>query len=286
MSENRDRGIRDFSQYDTMATEELEEILRFDADAPEGEDTDVDVILYVLEVLADRRRKNNEITGNTALEAFESFKEHYLPEGIFIEPVLTAKKPRSKPLRWLRGLTAAAAVLACIFLGSVTANAFGFNIWKAVAVWAQETFRLESDQKAESELPEKDNQLQYSSLREVLRKDKIEIPLVPTWIPEGYVLTDIRMDENPLQKIYIGFYEKGDKKLKIVVQSYQSGYPEQVERKDGTEEIYIADGNIYYFFEDVDSLQAVWILDSYECYISGELTVEQMEKMIDSISKG
>lgn len=286
MSENRDRGIRDFSQYDTMATEELEEILRFDADAPEGEDTDVDVILYALEVLADRKRKNNEITGNTALEAFESFKEHYLPEGIFIEPVLTAKKPRSKPLCWLRGLTAAAAVLTCVFLGSVTANAFGFNIWKAVAVWAQETFRLESEVKAESELPKADREIGYTSLEEAIYDAEEVRGIVPTWIPEGYVLTDIRIDENPLQKIYIGFYEKDEKKLKIVVQSYQSGYPEQVERKDGTEETYIADGNIYYFFEDVDSLQAVWILDSYECYISGELTVEQMEKMIDSISKG
>lgn len=286
MSENRDRGIRDFSQYDTMATEELEEILRFDADAPEGEDTDVDVILYALEVLVDRRRKNNEITGNTALEAFESFKEHYLPEGIFIEPVLTAKKPRSKPLCWLRGLTAAAAVLACIFLGSVTANAFGFNIWKAVAVWAQETFHLQSDVKVDTEVQGIDRNREYTSLEEAIYDAEEVLGIVPTWIPEGYVLTDIRTDENPLRKKYVAVYENQGTMLKIVVQSYQDGYPEQVERKNGTEETYIAGGNIYYLFEDIDTLQAVWVQDSYECYISGELTVEQMEKMIDSISKG
>lgn len=286
MSENRDRGIRDFSQYDTMATEELEEILRFDADAPEGEDTDVDVILYVLEVLADRKRKNNEITGNTALEAFESFKEHYLPEGIFIEPVLTAKKPRSKPLRWLRGLTAAAAVLACIFLGSVTANAFGFNIWKAVAVWAQETFRLESDQKAESELPKADREIGYTSLEEAIYDAEEVRGIVPTWIPEGYVLTDIRIDENPLQKIYIGFYEKDEKKLKIVVQSYQSGYPEQIEQSEENGKTYIVLDTVYHFFEDNTQMRAVWIEGNYECYITGELSIDELEKMVESIKKG
>ena len=52
MSENRSR---DFSVYDEMSTEELEEILRADFDAPEGEETDMDIILYVTDLLTERR---------------------------------------------------------------------------------------------------------------------------------------------------------------------------------------------------------------------------------------
>lgn len=286
MSENRDRGIRDFSQYDTMTTEELEEILRFDTDAPEGEDTDVDVILYVLEVLADRRRNNNEITGNTALEAFESFKQNYLPEGIFIDSAPEEKKPVIRPVRWLRGLTAAAAVLAFVFLGSVTANAFGFNIWKAVAVWAQETFRLEGEVKAESELPEVDISRGYNSLEEAIYDAERVHNIVPSWIPDGYELLDIIIDETPLQKCYIAVYQAGDAKLKISVRSYQGGYPEQIEQDNENEETYVSANVVYHLFSDIGSMQAVWINDTYECYISGNLTVEQIEMMIDSISKG
>lgn len=287
MSENQDRGIRDFSQYDTMETEELEDLLRFDTDAPEGVEPDVDLILYVLEVLADRRRNNNnEFTGKTALEAFESFKQNYLPEGIHIDSVPEEKKPAIRPVRWLRGLTAAAAVLAFVFLGSVTANAFGFDIWRAVAVWAQETFRLEGEDKAESELPDADRNRGYASLEEAIYDMEGALGIVPTWIPMGYELTDIRIDENPLQKIYIGFYEKDEKKLKIVIQSYQNGYPEQIEQSDSTDETYISSGVIYHFFEDNDQTRVVWINDSYECYITGELSVTQLEMMIDSIEKG
>lgn len=286
MSENQDRGIRNFSQYDTMTTEELEEILRFDTDAPEGEDTDVDVILYVLEVLADRRRNNNEVTGNTALEAFESFKQDYLPEGIHIDSVPEEKKPAIRHVRWLRGLTAAAAVLAFVFLGSVTANAFGFNIWKAVAVWAQETFHLEGDVQVDTEVQGIDRNRGYTSLEEAIYDAEEVCGIVPTWIPDGYVLTDITVLENPMQKTYSALYQDGEKNLKIIVQSYQGNYPEQIEQDNGTEETYISNGIMYHIFEDVGTLQAVWIKDSYECYISGTLTVKQMEMMIDSISKG
>ena len=286
MSENQDRGIRDFSQYDTMATEELEEILRFDADAHEGEDTDVDVILYVLEVLADRRRNNNEVTGKTALEAFESFKQDYLPEGIHIDSVPEAKKSGIRPMRWLRGGTAAAAVLAFVFLGSVTANALGFNIWKAVAVWAQETFRLESDVKAESELPVTDRKLEYTSLADALERLEQKTGIVPTWIPEGYELEDLTILENPIQKIYSALYMHEDKVIKITVRSYRDSYPEQIEQSYGEEKLYEAFGIEFHVFSDNKQIRAAWIDGSYECYITGEITINQIEDMIDSIKKG
>ena len=44
MSENRNR---DYSKYDAMTTQELEEILRLDASAPEGEESDTELLLYV-----------------------------------------------------------------------------------------------------------------------------------------------------------------------------------------------------------------------------------------------
>ena len=45
MSENLNR---DFSQYEAMTTKELEEILRLDAEAPEGAQSDTELILFIL----------------------------------------------------------------------------------------------------------------------------------------------------------------------------------------------------------------------------------------------
>ena len=97
MSENLNR---DFSQYEAMTTKELEEILRLDAEAPEGAQSDTELILFILEVLASRRNNTNNITGNKAQKAWESFQENYMPEET------ETRAERKKPVKWVRRLPA------------------------------------------------------------------------------------------------------------------------------------------------------------------------------------
>ena len=47
MSESKEHFYRDFSKFDEMSTEELNEILRQDSQLPDGEDSDTDAILYM-----------------------------------------------------------------------------------------------------------------------------------------------------------------------------------------------------------------------------------------------
>ena len=74
--------------------------------------------------------------------------------------------------------------------------------------------------------------------------------------------------------------------LKITVQSFLDGAPEQIEESSNLLELYTVSGIDYYIFENHDQLQAVWIIDTFECYISGELSIDEIKLMIDSIEKG
>ena len=194
MSENQNRGIGDLSKYDAMTTEELEEILRLDAQAPEEQESDTEMILYVMEVLA-ARKNNNGHTGKTALEAYESFTQNYMPE---VDNIETTSKVSTKTRiafpRWLRSLTATAAVLAILLVGSVTAQAFGLNIWEAVVKWTQETFQFGEWGRANV-----NNDLPYASLKEALEEGEITTSLTPDWFPSGYELVDINVEIMPLQ---------------------------------------------------------------------------------------
>lgn len=281
MSDNQNRGLRDFSKYDSMTTEELEEILRLDADAPMGEESDEELLFYVMGVLADRRN-NTEFTGKTALEAYESFKQHYLPEEEHIESVPAAKR---KPIYWLRSLTAAAAAVVIIISLSLSANAFGWDFWNVVAKWAQETFSFVGDGTEVSE-PRVDDDVQYASLQDALERNYMDANVVPTWFPEGYVLDSVSIDANPMQEIFFAFYLNGEKKIKITIRSYLNEEPEQIERSDDFLEVYSVSGTDYHIFYNHNQSRAAWIVDSYECYISGELTIEEIKEMIDSIGKG
>lgn len=277
MSENQNRGNIDFGKYNSMATEELEEILRLDAEMPEGQESDTDKILYIMEVLAERKR-NNSHTGKTALEAYESFKQNYMPETD--NPVIPMKTKRGCP-RWARGLVATAAVLAILIAGSVTAEAFGFNIWKAVVQWTQETFHF-----GEWGNSDPNHNRSYSSLQEALEQGNVPAWLVPTYIPGEFSLTDINVEQTPTRKRYAAIYTKGKETLRITVQDHLEGDPYYVEQSDGLVEEYEVSGTIYYLFSNQEQNRAVWLYESYECDISGEVTIDELKKMIDSIQKG
>lgn len=281
MSENQNRGIGDLSKYDVMTTEELEEILRLDAQAPEEQESDTETILYIMEVLA-ARKQNNSHTGKTALEAYESFKQNYMPE---VDNIKTTSNVSTKNKiafpRWLRSLTATAAVLAILLVGSVTTQAFGINIWEAVVKWTQETFHFGEwgDSNVTDNLP-------YASLREALEEGKITASLVPNWVPAGYELIDINVEYKPLQTAYKAIYTNGAQELRITVRDYLDEVPVYVEQSDGSVEEYEASGITYYLFENNKQVHAVWIVDTYECYIAGEVTIDELKMMIDSIEKG
>ena len=111
-----------------METEALEEILRLDTEPPEVEESDLEVILYVMGMLADLRKRSGNFTGKTAEEAYESFIQNYLPE---VE-VHESHQPKNRGVirthsRWLKRITAA-AVFAVVVFESITASAFGYDV--------------------------------------------------------------------------------------------------------------------------------------------------------------
>ena len=278
MSDNQSRGARDFTKYDSMETEKLEEILRLDAEAPEGQESDTEEILYIMEVLAQR---DNNSTGKTTLEAWNSFQQQYLSHGDAIA------KETKKVRPWLRRMIAAAAVIAILVGVPLTAKAFGWeDIWNTVAKWAKETFSFVTVDQPDATEPSPDDIREYESLQDALIASNRDPDIVPTWIPDRYNLDRVVIDENPMQKVYIGIYHSVKDKIKITVRSYLNTDPEKIEITQELFEVYEVSGIEYYIFSNEEQLRAAWIKDSYECFISGELSVAEIKMMIDSIGKG
>ena len=279
MSENLNRSTPDFSKYDSMSIGELEEILRADAHGPERDDSDVDEILYVMEVLAKKRRQNG-IAGKTALEAYQEFQQHYLP---MVEE--DSKPKRKSNIIPFRRIAAVAASLVLVFSLSVTANAFSFrDVWNAVVNWAQETFSFSMG--VEVSEPNTTDAYTYISLQDALEKDGRDSSIVPIFVPENYRLTDIIIDRSPKQDTYLAIYCNGDAMIKISVQVFLTTRPEQIEMNNDYCETYSVAGVDYYLFSNYEQTRAAWVADTYECYISGEISINEIKLMIDSIEKG
>lgn len=289
MPNNQNRSNQDFSRFDSMTNEELEEILRLDAQKEEGEESDLEMLLYIMEVLA-VRRKNSENPGKTAGEAFETFKEHYMPDDSTDDAEQVASKAQvinakpSKRLRpWLSRLVATAAILALIFVSSITAHAMGIDIWDIIVTWTQETFQLQSANTDESYEAVTEDQRKYTDLQQVLCESGVTLELVPTWFPAGCDLIDIKVAESPVQLIFLAVYQYGEQEIKVQVKQYIDSDPEQIEQSNSLIEEYESNEITYYIFADNKQLRAVWLKDCYECYISGQLDIDTIKMMIDSI---
>jgi len=285
-TQNRNEDV--FAKYNAMSTEELQQILREDASKPEGqEETSMEALFYIMEVLAQRRRARNE--GKTPEEALEAFHKYYEEDDVSSEterePVV--RKKNSTTPNWVKRLVAAAAIIILIFSGSITAKAFGFDLWEIIVKWTQETFHFGySQDNAEASAPNSEDNVAYAGLQAALGEFDIVEPLVPSWIPSGYTEVSVRTFDTPKQKQFIAMYQNGEAEIKIWIENYLDGYPMQIEQNETTVEVYEVNGIKYYIFADVDTLQAAWVRDSYSCYISGPLSLSEIKQIIDSIEKG
>ena len=283
MPDIQNRRERDFSRYDEMEEEQLRQILREDASKPEGEESDTELLLYIMEVLAARRKERNEQKDPQA--ALESFRENYCTDKE--TSLISESVPAVRKYGWKRGLIAAAAMLMLVIGCLTTANALGANVWGTIAKWTKETFHFGyAGQVDESNDPSPDFSRPCASLQETLDDYLITASLVPAYMPEGYAESDVRVIESPKQRLFMVNYLNGDNLITIRIADYLMGSPAQVEKSDSLLEIYTSEGVDYYILSNNDRLHAVWIVESYECSIAGPVSISEIKQMIDSIGKG
>ena len=288
MPNMQDRKAEQFSRYDAMSTKDLQAFLREDASKPMGEESDTKEILYVMEVLARRRKEQQE--GKDPAKALASFKHNYYIENetpSISESVPVARK-RSNSGRWKRGLVAAVAAIFILVIGnSITASALNFDLFAIIAKWTQETFHFgQAGQTDETNAPNPNFAYPCTSLQEALDNYDVTVEIVPTWIPDGYIESDVKVLDTPKQRIFQANYVCGESSIRIKIANYLDSHPIQFEQNDALIEVYSSGGINYHIFDNQGQLQAVWNVGNFECYISGPITLSEIKEMIDSIEKG
>lgn len=282
-----------FEKYKAMSDRILEEYLRQDANGEEAE-IELDELLCIMEVLAQRKRDAGMI-GKTPEEAWESLEKDYLytDEEAAMEqiqpkspPTTTAPKWKTVFLEWRRAFVAVAASLAIVICCSFTAKAMGFDLWGFIATWSKETFSL-SDENA-TKLPEPSTVSGYEveTLEELFGLYGIDTAFIPSWLPGGYTFFDAIVDETPFQVDVLLVYKQDDNMIKVSIKSYIESEREDIEQSGTGIGVYEYNGVILYVFENLDQLQGVWNQDNYQCYISGDLTRDELTLVFESMQKG
>ena len=292
-----DKKIRLRSVLAGKSTEELEELLAMSFSMEDGAETDEAYITTIMEVIREREekeadQKKRQAEVDAAWREFQEYRAERDREkaeadgmadasGKFPgEPSRPQEKTHTakKPGRVLRSCAAAAAVIVLL---CGTAYAFGWNIFQALADWTAETFQFLTG--AEPEMAD------YGVFDRLYKNVSTEtdIPVVPRWAPEGtkeveQPRTSIRSDKTRI----VGEYLVEDREFTVRITIYNEIpeiYDTIYQKNDGSAYPYEAGGITHYIVENVDNVSAMWTNNVVEGYIQGNISIAELEQMIDSI---
>lgn len=273
---------RDFSCYDTMSTEELERFLRLDFQASDGE-TDMEAILYISGLLARR----GEPADSAA--AWERFQTRYRPcaDGRSLyefahEPDGAAPRAghgHGRRLLWLGRL--AAAMLACLMVTTVVAQAAGVDVLGSIVRWTDGQFSFGSRETGDESEWLYENITLYTTPQEARLEE-----LFPAWGPEGYTPDELMIEGvGPLLNASLYFQGEGENYYIVSIDWFDSPEHNGVifEKDDGAVEQYLHNDQVFYLFTNGDYRNAAAFDGVRMTRINGTLTREQVIALIDSI---
>ena len=288
-NQNREK----YAYLEQLTTRQLEELLLADLDDDSGRDTS-EVVFHILEVLREREKDPaQEPVVDQAWERFQTYYNTPEGEGQSLYPCVqdrlethqekdtpTMKKSGSRFAFPRRGLTTAAAVVALLFALMLGVQASGHDIFGALAQWSDEIFHF-GDEKEQSEYVE--------MFLDALNENKIPKSIVPTQFPESFQAEEPEIwSDNKGVFLNLPFSDSTGRSFSITIDRYTSQeYVETwtFEKDSASVESYISGSKTFYIFSNLDVVIAVWTEGTLSESIWGNLSIDEVKLIIDSIGE-
>lgn len=196
-----------------------------------------------------------------------------------------AKEDKPAPRRgwsaFRRMVTSVAAAACLLFVFMVGAQAAGIDVFGNLARWTDEQFSFI--------IPEKTGPKSeyYEPFRQALEKQELPQELAPTWYPEGFQAEGLEVWDNEISKTVYLFLnnEENGQSFSVSVDLYTdplfATWP--FEKDEEPVELYTANGKAFYIFSNLNTKVALWGEDLLQFKIIGNLSVEEMKSIIDSM---
>ena len=198
--------------------------------------------------------------------------------------------------RLLRTGQLIAALAALLLLLTVATAAAGYDLWRMMAEWTAEKITLAPGQieyvdPDDLHIPEEPRE--YASLQEALTDYGLNRSVVPKWLPDGFVLEEliVIVDDrsDPTQIVFHAVYCWESVYLTVQVNVYlekENRGPDNFwsfQKDEGDPVPYEAGGITHLLTTNAGWPAALWSNGPAECVILGDITMDELKEMIDSI---
>lgn len=172
--------------------------------------------------------------------------------------------------------------LLLTFSMMIGVQAFGIDMFGALARWTSDTFHFET----QPSMNEPQNDL-YDSVRALLDVNGLLGEYAPRWYPEGSKITkSVLQDDEFRLNLQVSFSAPDNKQFYIRVDQYSnSQYIDKfISEKDANFfEEYLSHSKLFYLFSNNEYMMGIWSNGKTVLNIRGNLTVEELKSIIDSI---
>lgn len=262
-------------EFEKLTTPELEKLLLTELDSGS---TNRDTVLQILSILKNRDSKHQAdcpVGVETALEKYLEGRESVM---------LNMPSVRRKPKKWI-GAVAAAVIIALTLLMTVPQAVGAESIFNIIGRWTQGLFVF-SQSSGSTPTDEYVFQSENPALQQIYQAVAelgITQPVVPTWIPDQYVLTELIVNNRQAITKVIAQMNLDDKYIVITFELYGDNASNKYPKDDISAEIYDPAEINHYIIPNEGKWTSVWNNENTECTITTNDSKEALYDMIDSI---
>jgi len=280
MSDNRqDNFAEKQKSFSNLRSEDIEKLI-------DGVFADDDIDAELLDELLEIYDKLDDVPAIDTDAALERFKSDYIGQdeiyrtenadnttqtGNVKKDIRPHNQRRMPRYRYI------AAVIIITILALLYGTPVGASVRLTIATWTSETFSF-GQRRFDTQInPE------LGSLHTALVDNGVTEKLAPTWLPDGFVLFDFIVSKSPNQTVINAMLRADTKEITIHIVILRGISTYSYEKDENAIEVYPHNGIDHYIMTNISKTNAVWATKNYECIISGDITVDEVKQMIDSI---
>lgn len=275
----KNKRFSQHEQWKTMHTDELDLVLQAEL---KKDNPNEEVVLSILSVLRERDQYAPTLINEEIVDYWNNIHEKHI--------VSQGKASRTKTTGHVKAQIwrkfAAIAAVVCLVATAVPAALGNDSIVTVIARWTDELFSFtdsEKDMNPGKYVFQSDNQ-DLQQVYEIIVEHGVVQPVVPMWLPEGFVLVESKTMETPIGKKLSFYFIKGKYSV-LLIYSIPIQQSAQYEKAEGDAELYEVQGHKHYIVFNDQSWNALSVSSGTEYVITTNLNKEQLIRIIDSIYK-
>lgn len=268
-------------ELELLSSAELNQMVRSELDK---DSIDRDAVLQILRILEDREANDPNLQKVDDTAAWEEFQTHFVvTEDSHSESGNAHTRKKSIP--WFAKTAVAAIIVFALLV--VAPPAMGYeNIFELLGRWTQDVFELfnpASTTEPQEGYVFKTDHPGLQQLYDAVSELGITQPVVPTWLPEGYDLKELKITQVPAGTKANARFAKQSKKVSFAFTPHGEGLAYKYEKNDSNVVEYEILGTTHYVMQNEENWLAVWAVDGKEFFITTDDDEKTLYLILESI---